>query len=192
MQQLFQNLRTGALDLTSVPCPQVAHGHVLIQSRSSLISSGTERMLVEFSRASLIAKARQQPDRVQQVLDKIRSDGLLPTLEAVFARLDQPMPLGYCNAGTVVEIGPGVAGFEVGQRVASNGPHAELVHVPEHLCAAVPDEVLDDHATFTVLAAVGLQGIRLLQPNLGRDGIRYGRTPFSPDAGCCGSAGRRN
>ena len=167
MQQLFQNLRTGVLDLTSVPCPQVADGHVLIRSRSSLISSGTERMLVEFSRASLIAKARQQPDRVQQVLDKIRSDGLLPTLEAVFARLDQPMPLGYCNAGTVVELGPGVTDFEVGQRVASNGPHAELVHVPEHLCAAVPDEVLDDHATFTVLAAVGLQGIRLLQPNLG-------------------------
>ena len=157
-----------------VPCPQTARGNLLIQSASSLISAGTERSLVEFSRANLISKARQQPERVKQVLDKIKSDGLLPTLEAVFTLLDQPLPLGYCNAGTVLEVGPDVEGVEVGQRVASNGPHAELVHVPKHLCAPIPEAVSDDHAAFAVLGSIGLQGIRLLSPTIGEAVAVYG------------------
>ena len=174
MKQVLQNLRTGELELVDIPCPQVSPGHVLIGTTSSLISAGTERSLVEFSKATLIQKARQQPDRVKQVLDKIKSDGVLPTLEAVFARLDQPLPLGYCNAGRVLAIGSNVEGLEVGQRVASNGGHAEIVHVPKNLCIPVPDSVADDHAAFTVLASIGLQGIRLLQPTLGECIAVYG------------------
>jgi predicted dehydrogenase/threonine dehydrogenase-like Zn-dependent dehydrogenase len=124
-------------------------------------------MLVEFGKASWIDKARQQPDKVQQVLEKARTDGLLTTLDAVRSKLDQPLPLGYCNVGTVVAVGAGVSGFQVGDRVASNGPHAELVAVPQHLCAPIPVGVSDEAASFTVLASIGLQGIRLAQPTLG-------------------------
>ncbi len=167
MKQILQNLRSGELEVAELPCPQVRPGHLLVQTTRSLISAGTERMLVEFGKAGLLAKARSQPDKVKQVLDKIRTDGLLPTLEAVFNRLDEPLPLGYCNVGRVLEAGPGMAGFAPGDRVASNGPHAEVVCVPKHLCATVPDQVSDEAASFTVLASIGLQGIRLLDPMLG-------------------------
>ncbi len=153
--------------MADVPAPAVRPGHLLVRTRASLISAGTERMLVEFGKGSLLAKARSQPDKVKQVLDKIRTEGLLPTLEAVFARLDEPLPLGYCNAGEVLEVGAGVTGFSVGDRVISNGPHAEVVCVPVNLCARVPDGVSDEHAAFTVLCAIALQGIRLLAPTLG-------------------------
>ena len=167
MKQVLQNLKTGATELADVPTPLCRSDHLLIATRRSLISAGTERMLVEFGQANLLAKARAQPDKVRQVLDKIRTDGLLPTLESVFARLDQPLPLGYCNAGAVLEVGEGVAGFAAGDRVISNGPHAEVVCVPQNLCARIPEGVSDDEAAFTVLAAVGLQGIRLANPTLG-------------------------
>lgn len=122
---------------------------------------------MDFGKASLLDKARQQPDKVQQVLEKVRTDGLLSTLDAVRSKLDQPLPLGYCHVGIVVAVGNDVHGFRVGDRVASNGPHAELVAIPQHLCAAIPDAVTDEAAAFTVLAAIGLQGIRLAQPTLG-------------------------
>ena len=174
VKQVLQHVRTGVLDLADIPCPQVQPGHLLVQSRASLISTGTERMLVEFSKSSLISKARQQPERVQQVLDKIKSDGLLPTLEAVFNKLDEPLPLGYCNAGVVTEVGAGVLGYAVGDRVASNGSHAEMVVVPAHLCARVPDPVNDDHASFAVIGSIGMQGIRLLGTSLGETVAVFG------------------
>ena len=121
-------------------------------------------MLVEFGKANLIDKARQQPDKVKQVLDKIKTDGLQPTLEAVFNKLGQPLPLGYCNVGRVVAVGKGVAEFQVGDRVASNGNHAEFVCVPKNLVAKVPDDITDEEAAFTVIGSIGLQGIRLLNP----------------------------
>ena len=124
-------------------------------------------MLVDFGKAGLIDKARQQPDKVRMVLDKIRTDGLMPTLAAVRNKLDQPLPMGYCNVGVVAEVGAGVSGFAVGDRVASNGKHAEAVSVPANLCALVPDGVADEDAAFTVLGAIALQGIRLVQPTLG-------------------------
>src|SRR5262245_33950711 len=99
VKQILQHLRTGQIEVADVPCPLVRPGHLLVQTASSLISAGTERMLVEFGRGGLIAKARAQPEKVKQVLDKIRTDGLMPTMEAVFSRLDEPMPLGYCNVG---------------------------------------------------------------------------------------------
>lgn len=124
-------------------------------------------MIVDFGKANWIDRARQQPEKVQQVLDKARTDGLLTTFDAVRYKLDQPLPLGYCNVGTVVAVGEGVSGFQVGDRVSSNGPHAELVAVPQHLCAPIPPDVSDEAAAFTVLASIGLQGIRLANPTLG-------------------------
>jgi predicted dehydrogenase/threonine dehydrogenase-like Zn-dependent dehydrogenase len=167
LNQILQNLKTGVTELVDVPCPQVKAGHLLIRTCCSLISAGTERMLVDFGKAGLIDKARQQPDKVKMVLDKVRTDGLMPTLDAVRNKLDQPLPLGYCNVGRVVEMGRGVEGFAVGDRVASNGKHAEVVGVPVNLCARIPDGVSDEAATFTVIGAIALQGIRLAQPTLG-------------------------
>jgi len=167
MKQILQSLRTGVTEVAEVPVPTVSRGHLLIRTSRTLVSAGTERMLVEFSKAGLLGKARAQPEKVKQVLDKIRTDGLLPTMEAVFSRLDEPLPLGYCNAGVVLEVGPGVTELQPGDRVASNGPHAEIVCVPKNLCVKVPDNVTDEQAAFTVLASIGLQGVRLLQPTLG-------------------------
>lgn len=167
MKQIIQDLKNGNTILEEVPAPEVKKGHILIQSTYSLVSLGTERMLVEFGKAGWIAKARQQPDRVKQVLDKIKADGLMPTLEAVFNKLDQPLPLGYCNVGKVIAVGEGVTDFKVGDRVASNGPHAEFVCVPVNLAAIVPEGVSDEEASFTIIASIGLQGIRLLQPTFG-------------------------
>ena len=167
MKQILQNLHSGETLLEEVPCPRARSGHLLIRTATSLVSAGTERMLVEFGRANLIEKARQQPDKVRMVLDKVKTDGLLPTFEAVRNKLDQPLPLGYCNAGVVIEVGAGVTGFAVGDRVVSNGKHAEVVSVPVNLCAKVPDKVSDEEAAFTAIGAIALQGIRLVQPTLG-------------------------
>ena len=169
MKSIFQNIKTGETQLIKSPAPANRPGHLLIATRRSLISAGTERMLVEFGQANLLAKAKAQPEKVQQVLDKMRTDGILTTLDAVRSKLEQPIPLGYCNAGVVLEVGEGVRGFSVGDRVVSNGPHAEIVSVPKNLCAKIPDGVSDDEAAFTVLAAVGLQGIRLANPTLGEN-----------------------
>ena len=173
MKHVIQNLRSGETSLADSPAPGLSRNAILIQSRATLISAGTERMLVEFGKAGLIGKARAQPEKVKQVLEKIRSDGLLPTLETVFNRLDEPLPLGYCNSGVVIEAGPG-SGFQAGDRVASNGPHAELVAVPNNLCAKIPEGVTDEQAAFTVLASIGLQGIRLAQPTLGERFVVFG------------------
>lgn len=167
MKQVLQNLRGGSTEVADVPCPRAGHGQLLIRSTRTLVSAGTERMLVEFGKAGLIDKARQQPDKVRMVLDKVRTDGLAPTLEAVRNKLGQPLAMGYCNVGVVVEVGAGAVGFEVGDRVASNGKHAEMVAVPVNLCARVPEAVSDETAAFTVLASIALQGIRLVQPTLG-------------------------
>jgi predicted dehydrogenase/threonine dehydrogenase-like Zn-dependent dehydrogenase len=167
MKQLFQNLRSGESQLVELPIPQVEPGYVLIQTHRSLISLGTERMLVEFSKGSLLTKARQQPERVKQVIDKIKTDGLKSTLNSVFSKLDEPMPLGYCNAGTVLAVGEGILDLKPGDRVASNGPHAEVVCVLRNLVAKIPDNVTFDEAAFTVIGSIGLQGVRLAMPTLG-------------------------
>ena len=167
MKQIIQSFKTGETILEEVPAPQASRGTVLIQTKRSLVSLGTERMLVEFGKSNLISKARQQPDKVKQVLDKIKTEGLLPTLEAVFNKLGEPLPLGYCNVGKVIAVGEGVSEFKVGDRVASNGQHAEFVAIPKNLVVYIPDNVTDEQATFTVIGSIGLQGIRLLNPTLG-------------------------
>ena len=165
MRQILQNLSNGITTLVDVPCPKIKKRSILIASSKTLVSIGTERMLVDFGKANILDKARQQPDKVKQVLGKVKSDGLLPTIDAVRSKLDQPLPLGYCNAGEVIE--SSVEGFFAGERVVSNGNHAEVVRVNQNLCAKIPDNVDDESAAFTVMGAIGLQGIRLIQPSLG-------------------------
>jgi predicted dehydrogenase/threonine dehydrogenase-like Zn-dependent dehydrogenase len=167
MKQILQSLKTGSTKVTEVPVPNVSSRSLLIKTSKTLVSAGTERMLVEFGKAGWINKARQQPDKVKMVLDKISTDGLKPTIEAVYNKLDQPLPLGYCNVGIVHEVGSGLTNFKKGDRIISNGKHAEVVNVPINLCAKVPDGVSDQEASFTVLGAVALQGIRLIKPTLG-------------------------
>lgn len=167
MKQVLQSLRTGATEIAEVPAPGVKRGCVLIESSRSLISAGTERMLVEFGKANALEKARRQPEKVKLALDKARTDGLLPTVAAIRNKLDQPLALGYCNVGRVLALGDGARGFSIGNRVASNGSHAGVVNVPTNLCARVPDSVSDDQAAFTVVGAIALQGVRLAQPTLG-------------------------
>jgi predicted dehydrogenase/threonine dehydrogenase-like Zn-dependent dehydrogenase len=165
LRQILQNLSNGITTLVDVPCPKIKKRSILIASSKTLVSIGTERMLVDFGKANILDKARQQPDKVKQVLGKVKSDGLLPTIDAVRSKLDQPLPLGYCNAGEVIE--SSVEGFFAGERVVSNGNHAEVVRVNQNLCAKIPDNVDDESAAFTVMGAIGLQGIRLIQPSLG-------------------------
>jgi len=126
MNQIFQSLASGATELQDLPSPVPSRGQLLIRTNCSLVSAGTERMLVGFGKANWIDKARQQPDKVQQVFEKARTDGLFTTLDAVRSKLDHPLPLGYCHVGTVVGVGKGVSGFQVGDRVASKALFAAL------------------------------------------------------------------
>ncbi len=174
MKQILQSFKTGVTELAELPAPKVKSGQVLIKTTRSLVSLGTERMLVEFGKASLIQKARQQPDKVKMVLDKIKTEGLMPTLEAVFNKLEQPLPLGYCNVGEVVAVGKGVTDFKIGDRVASNGQHAEFVSIPQNLVAHIPDNISDEEAAFTVIGSIGLQGIRLVEPTIGETVVVVG------------------
>ena len=174
MKQIVQDLKKGDTILEEVPVPKAKAGEVLIKTTKSLVSLGTERMLVEFGKANYIDKARQQPDKVKMVLDKISTDGLKPTIDSVRNKLDQPLPLGYCNVGEVVEIGKGVTEFNIGDRVASNGKHAEYVSVPKNLVARIPENVTDEEAGFTVIGSIALQGIRLASPTFGENFVVIG------------------
>lgn len=174
MRQVIQSLADGSIEAVEAPAPSARAGGLLIETTATLLSAGTERMLLEFGKGNLLQKAMSQPQRVKEVLNKMKTDGVLETVEAVRAKLDQPLPLGYCNAGRVIEVGPGVEGFKVGDRVASNGPHAEIVSVPSTLCAIIPDGVVDEAAAFTPLAAIALQGVRLVQPTLGEKVAVFG------------------
>jgi predicted dehydrogenase/threonine dehydrogenase-like Zn-dependent dehydrogenase len=167
MKQIIQDIKNGNTILEEVPAPIVKSGHVLIETTRSLVSLGTERMLVEFGKANYLQKAKQQPDKVKEVLDKIKTDGIKPTINAVFNKLGQPIPLGYCNVGKVIAVGKGVEEFKIGDRVSSNGNHAEIVSVPKNLAVKIPDNVTDDEAAFTVIGSIGLQGIRLINPSFG-------------------------
>ncbi|MGE5206733.1 MAG: bi-domain-containing oxidoreductase [Chlamydiota bacterium] len=174
MRQILQNLRNGLTTVEEVPAPQPGAGTVLIETTQSLVSAGTERMLLEFGSAGWLGKMRQQPEKARAGWEKIRTDGLGATLDSVRAKLDQPLPLGYCNAGIVLESGAGVSGFPPGTRVISNGAHAEVVSVAANLCARIPPGVNDETAVFTVLGAIALQGVRLAQPTLGETFAVFG------------------
>lgn len=174
MKQILQSLKTGKTSVEDVPVPNFNQHQLLIGTSRTLVSAGTERMLVEFGKAGFIDKARQQPEKVRMVLDKIRTDGLQPTIEAVFAKLEEPLPMGYCNVGKVLDRGRDATLFQVGDRVVSNGKHAGVVSVSMNLCAKVPDCVSDDEAAFVVLGSIALQGIRLVKPTLGETVVVMG------------------
>ena len=167
MKQLVQSLNNEGTILIDSEIPQVSEGKLLIKTISSLVSTGTEKMLVDFGAAGYINKARQQPDKVKQVLQKIKTDGVIPTIEAIQNKLDMPIPLGYCNVGVICEVGDRVKGFSAGDLVVSNGGHSEYILVPQNLCAKLPENVSTDDAVFTVLSSIALQGIRLANPTIG-------------------------
>lgn len=174
MKQVLQNIRDGRLSVADVPAPVVRPGHVVIANQASLISAGTEKMVMDLAGKSLLGKARERPDHVRRVLEKVRNEGLLNTVRAVREKLDEPMTMGYSSAGIVLACGSGVQHYKPGDRVASNGSHAEVVCVPVNLTAAVPENVPSDHAAFAVLGAIALQGIRLGRTELGESVLVIG------------------
>ncbi|MEE4195389.1 MAG: bi-domain-containing oxidoreductase [Anaerolineae bacterium] len=171
MKQLLQNMKDGKAVVVEMPVPGIKTGFALVKTAASLVSAGTERMVVEFAEKSLIGKAQSRPDLVKQVLDKAKREGVLTTMEAAFNRLEQPMALGYSSAGTIVELGQGMDGFHIGQRVACAGGgyavHAEYALVPKNLITPLPDNVDFQTAAFTTLGAIAMQGFRLAEAHLG-------------------------
>ena len=173
MKQLLQNIKNGNTTVEEVPVPTPRDGMALVRTAASLVSAGTERMIVEFAEKSYLGKARSRPDLVKQVVDKARREGLVPTLQAAFNRLDQPMTLGYSSAGTIVALGKNMQGFKVGQRVACAGAgfavHAEYNIVPRNLLTLLPKNVDFESAAFTTLGSIALHGFRLAEPQLGEN-----------------------
>ena len=171
MKQLLQNIKTGKSVVEDVPVPAPRDGQALVKVEASLVSAGTERMVVEFAEKSLVGKARSRPDLVKQVIDKARREGVVNTAQAAFNRLDQPMALGYSSAGTIVALGRGMEGFKIGQRVACAGGgyavHAEYNVVPRNLLTPLPDPVDFESAAFTTLGAIALHGFRLAELQIG-------------------------
>ena len=167
MKQVIQSLRSGKTSLIETPVPKVSSDTILIKSCKTLISSGTEKMLIDFGKSNLLKKAYKQPEKVKMVLNKFQTDGLYSTIETVLNKLDQPLPLGYCNVGKAIDIGSNIRNFSIGDRVVSNGSHAEFVTVPKNLCAKIPKNVSDEEAVFAILGSIALQGLRNTEPTLG-------------------------
>jgi predicted dehydrogenase len=174
LHQVIQNTRNGKLSVKEIPDPIVKPGQVLIANGFSVISAGTERTAIELAKKSLLGKARERPDQVRRVLEKLKNEGILHTISQVREKLDEPMTMGYSSAGAVLGCGEGVQEFKPGDRVASNGPHAGVVCVPKHLCVKVPEGVELDSAAFTVLGAIALQGVRLANLGLGETAFVIG------------------
>jgi len=173
LRQIVQHLGSGRTELVDVPAPGPRRGRLLVRATRSLVSLGTERMLVEFGRGNWLSKARQQPEKFRAVLAKIRSEGFFATVAAVRSKLAQPIPLGYCHVGQVLDAGD-VLGFSAGDRVVSNSPHAEVVSATPAFAAQIPASVSDEHAAFTPLAAIALQGLRLLDAKPGETVVVMG------------------
>ena len=171
MKQLLQNIKNGKSIVEDVPIPTPRAGQALVKTEASLVSAGTERMVVEFAEKSLIGKARSRPDLVKQVVEKARREGLVNTAQSAFNRLDQPMALGYSSSGTIVALGEKMDGFRVGQRVACSGGsyavHAEYAVVPRNLLTPLPKNVDFESGAFTTLGAIALHGFRLAEPQIG-------------------------
>lgn len=173
MKQVIQSFKTGELAVTEVPSPSLRSRGILVRTAASLVSAGTERMVVDFAEKNLVDKARARPDLVRQVVDKAQREGIVSTIDSVRNRLDQPMALGYSSAGIVVEVGDGASAFQVGDRVAcaggGNASHAEQVYVPRNLAVKIPDNVSYEAASFATIGAIALQGVRQGDVQLGHN-----------------------
>jgi len=171
MKQLLQNMKTGETQVTDVPVPRPGQNTALVRTAASLVSAGTERMVVAFAKRGLIGKAQSRPDLVRQVLNKAKREGLLTTFDAAMNKLDQPLALGYSSAGTIIKTGPGLRGFRTGDRVACAGGghavHAEFAAVPQNLMVKIPDSVDFEQAAFTTIGSIALQGFRLSEVQVG-------------------------
>ena len=171
MKQLIQSFKTGELGLFEVPAPVCQENGALVQTTVSLVSAGTEKMLVDFAKKSILAKAKDRPDLVKQVVGKMKKEGVKNTLEKVFTKLDSPIPLGYSSAGRVIELGANMSGLSIGDRVACGGAgyanHSEINYVPKNLMVKIPDGVDDIDASFVTVGAIALQGVRQTEPKLG-------------------------
>src|SRR5947209_2079029 len=170
MRQLAQRIKDGRLRVLDVPTPELDNWKVLVRTESSLVSAGTERAKVETARDTLLGKARRRPDQVRQVLDKLRTDGIGATIDAVRSRLEAWSPLGYCATGIVERVGSRVRDIQPGDRVACGGEeaaHAEVLAVPGTLCVSVPAGVDSTAAAFTTVGAISLHGFRQAEVRLG-------------------------
>lgn len=167
MIQVVQDIRSGETVARELPDPVAPAGGLLIANVASLVSAGTERMVVELAKKSLIGKARERPDHVRRVLEKLRQEGLVSTATQVLAKLGEPMPLGYSTAGVVLECGRGVQDFKPGDRVAASAPHAGIVAVGRNLVARIPDGVTFDQAAYAAVGAIAMEGVRLAKATLG-------------------------
>ena len=167
MRQVVQSVRSGETTVRELPDPVAAPGGLIVANVASVISAGTERYVVELARKSLLGKARERPDHVRRVLQKLKEEGFFTTLQQVRAKLDEPMPLGYSSAGVVLECGRGVQHFKPGDWVASAGPHAGVVSIGKNLCARIPEGVSFEQAAYTSVAAIALEGVRLAKVSLG-------------------------
>jgi predicted dehydrogenase/NADPH:quinone reductase-like Zn-dependent oxidoreductase len=174
LKQVAQDIRHGTIGVRDLPAPAVGRGRVVVATTASLISSGTERYVTQLAQSSLLAKARQRPDHVKRVLQKIQQEGLRSTIDQVRARLSEPMPLGYAAAGVVLECARDVQELKAGDRVAVAAPHAGVVSVGKNLCARIPDGVSFDRAAYTSVAAIALQGVRLARATLGESVLVIG------------------
>jgi threonine dehydrogenase-like Zn-dependent dehydrogenase len=178
MKQVLQHVRNRQLEVAEVPAPGCRAGGVLVRNVASLISAGTERMVTEFASKSLVGKARERPDLVRQVIEKVQRDGLVPTAQAVMSRLDTPIPLGYSCAGYVIESGSGVTEFASGDMVACAGmgyaSHADVVCVPKNLAVRIPENVSTDDAAYVTLGAIALHGVRVANVRLGDNVVVIG------------------
>ena len=174
MKKILQELGTGNTLLCECPTPSVQPDSVLISTENSLVSIGTERMLLEFGKSSMISKAKKNPQKVKQVIQKAKLDGIFQTIDAVKSKLSEPIQLGYSNVGRIIAVGSNVSEFSVGDRVVSNGPHAEVVRVSKNLCAKIPANVSNEEAAFTVIGSIGLNGVRISNPTLGETFVVIG------------------
>ncbi|HHD80961.1 MAG TPA: zinc-binding alcohol dehydrogenase, partial [Campylobacterales bacterium] len=171
MKQLIQSFKTGELGLFDVPAPICQANGALVETTVSLVSAGTEKMLVDFAKKSILSKAKDRPDLVKQTMDKMKKEGVKNTLEKVFTKLDSPIPLGYSLAGKVIEVGENLSGINIGDRVACGGAgyanHSEINYIPKNLMVKIPDGVDDIDASFVTVGAIALQSVRQTEPKLG-------------------------
>lgn len=165
--QVVLDFRTGEVEVIDVPSPRVKPFHVLVESECSIISPGTERTLVDFGQSSLLSKARKQPDKVREVAQKVRSEGILQTARAVTSRLAEPLEMGYSSSGVILEVGLGVHDLKPGDRVATNAPHSGIALVSQNLVAKLSASVSFEAGSFAAIGAISAHGVRLSGAHLG-------------------------